>query len=178
MFATEAFSVRSGGLARHDAQTQMQVHLEAFWWFSFWQPIRFGGTLSLLECGVGFAHVRWPWRWLFWYHSAGKRAHAAFAQLAHCGREIGARKHSGDRLCRYAPGCWWPPCRTDTYTRIVALGFRFAFRAVPHFGSTAASMLSRPGLCGVVAAVPFAQAASALRLSITGGGRRHRGGSP
>ena len=45
-------------------------------------------------------------------------------------------------------------------------------------GSTAASMLSRPGLCGVVAAVPFAQTASALRLSITGGGRRHRGGSP
>ena len=34
-------------------------------------------------------------------------------------------------------------------------------------GPTAVSTLSRPGLCGVVAAVPFAPAASALRLSIS-----------
>ena len=27
---------------------------------SFWQPIHFGGTLSLLVCGVCFALVRWP----------------------------------------------------------------------------------------------------------------------
>ena len=43
MFATEAFSVRSGGLAMHDAQTQMQVHLEAFFAlgarFPFWSAV-------------------------------------------------------------------------------------------------------------------------------------------